>query len=74
MALTNPGPVPIIAGIIRTAAIAAQENARKEHLREYKEFKAISKAILQLTTDTFEAKYMQHLYNLYIGYNNVTPL
>ena len=74
MAPANPGPVPIIAGITRTAAIAAQENAHKEHLREYKEFKAVSKAILQLTTNAFEAKYMRHLYNPYTGYNNTTPL
>ena len=46
MAPTNPGPVPIIAGTTRSAAIAAQENAHKEHLREYKEYKAVSKAIL----------------------------
>ena len=74
MAPANPGPVPIIAGVTRTAAIAAQENAYKEHLREYKEFKAVSKAILQLTTNAFEAKYMRHLYNPYTGYNNTTPL
>ena len=61
MAPINPGPVSIIAGITRTAAIAAQENTYKEHLREYKKFKAISKAILQLTTDAFEAKYIRHL-------------
>ena len=74
MAPTNLGLVPIIAGITRTAAIAVQENTHKEHLCEYKEFKAISKAIPQLTTDAFEAKYIRHLYNPYIGYNNVTPL
>ena len=61
MAPTNPGLVPIIAGITCTVAIAVQENTHKEHLREYKKFKAISKAILQLTTDAFEAKYIRHL-------------
>ena len=71
---TNPGPVPIIAGVARTAAIAAQENADKEHLRQYKEFKAVSKAILQLSTNAFEAKYLRHLYNLCTGHNNTTPL
>ena len=74
MALTNPGPVPILAGNTRSAAIAAQENTHKEHLREYKEFKAVSKAILQLTTSAFEPKYLRHLYNPYTGYNNTTPL
>ena len=42
----NPGPVPIIAGNICTAAIAVQENTYKEYLREYKEYKAVSKVIL----------------------------
>ena len=67
MAPTNPGPVPIIAGVTRTAAIAAQENAHKEYLCEYKEFKAVSKAILQLSTNAFKAKYLRHLYNPHAG-------
>jgi len=74
MAPTNPGPVPVLAGNTRSAAIAAQENAHKEHLREYKEFRAVNKAILQLTTSAFEPKYLRHLYNPYTGYNNTTPL
>ena len=74
MALTNPGPVPIIAGTTRSAAIAAQENAHKEYLREYKEHKAVSKAILKLTTNAFEPKYLSHLHNQCTGCNNVTVL
>ena len=74
MAPANPGPVPIIAGITRTAAIAAQENTHKEHLREYKEHKAVSKAVLQQTTNVFESKYLKYLHNPYTGYNNSTPL
>ena len=46
MALIKLGPVPIIAGNVCTASVAAQANAHKEYLREYKEYKAISKAIL----------------------------
>ena len=46
MAPTNPGLVPTITRITRTAAIAAQENAHKEYLRECEEFKAVTKAIL----------------------------
>ena len=46
MASINLGLLPIIAGNVCTASIPAQENAHKEHLREYKEYKAISKAIL----------------------------
>lgn len=53
MAPINPGPVPIIAGTTRSAAIAAQANAHKEHLREHKEHKVVSKAILKLTKNTF---------------------
>ena len=74
MARTNPGPVPIIAGVTRTATIAAQENAHKEYSRECKEFKAVSKAILQLATSAFEPKYLRHLYNSHTGHNNTTPL
>ena len=74
MAPTNPGPVPIIAGTTISAAIAAQENAHKEHLREYKECKAVSKAILKLTTNAFEPKYLSHLHNQHTGHNNVTVL
>ena len=37
MPLTNPGPVPIIAGNARSAQVAAQENGHKEDLREHKE-------------------------------------
>ena len=46
MVPTNPGPVSIIAGNARSASIVAQENVYKEHLCEYKEYKAISKAFL----------------------------
>ena len=46
MAPTNLGPVLIIVGNIRSAMVAVQENAYKEHLREYKEYKAVCKAIL----------------------------
>ena len=69
---TNPGPVPIIAGNTRIAQVAAQENAHKEHLREYKEYVKVSKAVLQLTTKAFEEKYLKHLCHRLIGYNNVT--
>jgi len=69
---TNPGPVPIIAGNTRTAQVAAQENAHKEHLREYKEYVKVSKAVLQLTTKAFEEKYLKHLCHRLTGYNNVT--
>ena len=71
---TNPGPVPIIAGNTRTAQVAAQENAHKEHLREYREYVKVSKAILQQTTSAFEDKYLKHLCHRLTGYNNVTVL
>ena len=71
---TNPGPVPIIAGTIHTAQVAAQENVHKEYLREYKEYIKVGKATLQLTTNTFEPKYLCHLHNQYTGYNNTTVL
>ena len=58
MAPTNPGPVPIIARATRTVAVAAQENSHKEYLYEYKEYKVVNKAILQLTTNAFEPKYL----------------
>ena len=74
IAPTNLGLVPIIARITRTVTIAVQENAHKEHLREYKEFKAINKAILQLNTNAFELKYLQHLCNPCTGYSNTNPL
>ena len=70
----NPGPVPVIAGNTRTAQVAAQENAHKEHLREYKEYIKVGKALLQLTTQAFQPKYLRHLYNQYVGYNNTTVL
>ena len=57
---TNPGPMPIIAENTRTAQVAAQENAHKEHLREYKEDVKVSKAMLQLTTNAFEEKHLKH--------------
>ena len=74
MPFTNPGPVPIIVGNTRIAQVAAQENAYKEYLREYKEYIKIGKAILQLTTNTFELKYLCYLHNQYTGYNNTTVL
>jgi len=70
----NPGPVPVIAGNTRSAQVAVQENAHKERLREYKEYKAVGKALLQLTTNAFEEKYLRHLKNKYTGFNNVTVL
>ena len=74
VAPTNPGPVPVIAGTARSAAIAAQESAHKEHLRECKEHKAVGKAIIQLTTNAFEPKHLSHLHNQHTGYNDVTDL
>ena len=71
---TNLGPVPIIAGSTRTAQVAVQENTHKEYLREYKEYIKVGKAILQLTTNAFEPKYLRHLHNQYTGYNNTTVL
>ena len=47
MALTNLCLVSIIAGTIRTATMVAEENVHKDYLCECKEFKAVSKAILQ---------------------------
>ena len=74
MAPTNLGPVPIVAETTRTAQVAAQENAHREHLREYKECIKVSKALLQLTTSAFEPKHIRHLHNQYVGYNNTTVL
>ena len=70
----NPGPVPIIAGNTRTVQIAVQENAHKENLREFKEYVKVSKAVLQLTVNAFEEKYLRYLYNRLTGYSNVTVL
>jgi len=74
MPTTNLRPVSIIAGTTRIAQVAAQENAHKEYLREYKEYTKVGKAILQLTTNAFESKYLRHLHNQYTGYNNTTVL
>ena len=71
---TNPGPVPVISGNTRSDQVAVQDNAHKERLREYKEFKTVGKALLQLTTNAFEEKYLRHLKNKHTGYNNVTVL
>jgi hypothetical protein len=70
----NPGPVPIIAGNTRTAQIAVQENAHKEHLREFKEYIKVSKAVVQLTVNAFDEKYLRHLCNRLTGYSNVIVL
>ena len=59
---------------MRTAQVAAQENAHKEHLREYKECRVVGKVLLQLTTSAFEEKYIRHLHNRFIDYNNITVL
>ena len=50
--------MPIIASNTRTAQVAAQENAQKEYLCKFKEYIKILKEILQLTTNTFENKYL----------------
>ena len=44
---TNPGPVPIIRGNMRSAQIATQESAHKEYLRECNEYVKVGEAILQ---------------------------
>ena len=59
---------------MHTAAVVAQENAHKEHLREHKEYETVSKAILQLLTNVFEPKYMCYLYNQCAGCNKIKAL
>ena len=42
----NPGLVLVIASL-QTAVVAAQKNIYKEYLHKYKEYRVVSKAILQ---------------------------
>ena len=74
MPLVNPGPVPIIAGNTQTAQVAAQENACKERLCEFKEYVKVKKVVLQLIVNAFKDKYLRHLSNCLTRHSNVPML
>ena len=54
IALTNPGPSPVITGDIRIAKVEALKEIHKITLQEYKEYRAVWKDIKQIVTNTFE--------------------
>ena len=69
---TNPGPTPIIEGGTSLVEISMQQNAHKEHRREYKDHNEVSNASKILVTGTLEEKYLRHLKSNYAGFMNVS--
>ena len=65
MPTTNPGTMPIIEGGLEVVEISMQQNAHKEHLREFKYHKGVRNAIKQLITGVFEDKYLHYLKDTY---------